>query len=179
MQVAAVHHRVGIAEAGAKRLAQIDMGDLLGGDSIHQPELIDIDGHISCRLADAEIVEGVKCVGPELDAGADFAEAGSLLQQDRANALLRKAKRGGQPADPAAGDQYRSRIHQPDFPRCSSASSARTGTRGDSLLRSTSCVISASSVLRSAGLSGCSIRACAFSTAGMISRSKALPALVR
>src|SRR5206468_9655044 len=96
--------------------------------------------------------------------------AGSLLQQDRADAFLRQAERRRQAADAAAGDQYRSDVHQPDFPRCSSASSARSGTRDDSLLRSTSCVISASKVLRSAGFSGCSIRACAFSTAGMISR---------
>src|ERR1700710_721174 len=179
MQVAAMHDRVGIAKARAERLAQIDMGDLFGGHRVHQPKLVDIDGHVACRLADAEIIEGVERIGPELDAGADFAKIGRLLQQDRADAFLRQAKSRRQAADAAAGDQYRSRVHQPDFPRCSSAFSARSGTLDASLLRSTSCVSSASSVLRSAGFSGCSIRACARSTADMISRSKALPVLVR
>src|SRR5206468_7994977 len=57
--------------------------------------------------------------------------AGSLLQQDRADAFLRQAERRRQAADAAAGDQYRSDVHQPDFPRCSSASSARSGTRDE------------------------------------------------
>ena len=79
MQIAAMHHRIGIAEARAKRLAQIDMGDLLGRQRIHQPELIDIDGHAARGLADAEIIEGVKGVRAELDAGADLAERARLF----------------------------------------------------------------------------------------------------
>ena len=108
MQIAAMHHRVGIAEARAERLAQIDMGDLLGGQRIHQPELVDIDGHAARGFADAEIIEGMKRIRPELDAGADLAERGGLFQQDRADALLRQAERGGEAADAAAGDQDRS-----------------------------------------------------------------------
>jgi DNA-binding MarR family transcriptional regulator len=56
---------------------------------------------------------------------------------------------------------------------------ARSGTREASLLRSTSWVISESSNLRSAGFRGCSIRACAFSTDGMMLRRTVAPALVR
>jgi hypothetical protein len=82
MQIAAMHHRIGVAEAGAKGVAQIDMGDFFGGQRIHQPELIDIDGHATRGLADAEIIEGVKRVGAELDAGADLAERRGLLQQN-------------------------------------------------------------------------------------------------
>ena len=108
MQVAAMHHRIGIAEPGAKGVAQIDMGDLFGGQRIHQPQLVDIDRHAARGLADAEIVEGMERIGPELDAGADFAERGGLFQQDRADALLREAERGGEAADAAAGDQDRS-----------------------------------------------------------------------
>ena len=106
MQIAAMHHRIRVAEPRAKRFAQIDMGDLFGRERIHQPELVDIDGHAARGLADAEIVEGMKGVGPELDAGADFAERGGLFQQDRADALLRKAERGGEAADAAARDQH-------------------------------------------------------------------------
>ena len=109
MQIAAMHHRIGIAEARAKSLAQIDMADLLGRQRIHQAQLIDIDRHAARRLADAEIVEGMERVGPELDAGADLAERGSLFQQDRADALLRQPERGGEAADATARDQDRSR----------------------------------------------------------------------
>ena len=107
MQIAAMHHRIGIAEARAKRLAQIDMGDLLGGQRIHQPELVDIDRHAARGLADAEIIEGVERVGPELDAGADLAERRGLFQQDRADAFLRQPQRRGEAADAAACDQDR------------------------------------------------------------------------
>src|SRR6266850_1684343 len=179
VQVAAMHHRIGIAEARTKRIAEIDMGDFLGRQRIHQPKLIDIDRHASCGFANAEIVEGVKRVGPELDTGADFAELRGLFQQDRADAFLRETKRYGEPADSATCDQNRPCVHQFDFPRCSSASSARSGTREASLLRSTSCVISANRALRSAGFKGCSILNCARSTEGMMSRSMAAPDLVR
>ena len=74
MQIAAMHDGVGIAEPCAKIIAEIDMGDLLGGHRIHQPHLLDIDGHAARGLADAEIVEGVESVRPKLDAGADLAE---------------------------------------------------------------------------------------------------------
>ena len=105
-----MHHRIGIAEARAKGVAQIDMGDFLGGQRIHQPQLVDIDRHAARGLADAEIVEGMKGVRPELDAGADFAERGGLFQQDRADALLRQPERRREAADAAAGDQDRSRV---------------------------------------------------------------------
>jgi hypothetical protein len=78
------------------------MGDLFSRERIHQPELINIDGHAARRLADAEIIEGVKGVRPELDAGADLAEVRGFLQKDRADALLRQAERGSEPADAAA-----------------------------------------------------------------------------
>ena len=182
VQVAAMRHRVRVAEARAEGIAQVDMGDLFRCERIHQPQLVDIDRRAPRRLADPEIVEGMERVGSELEAGADFAQASGLFEQDRANPLSRKPERRGQAADAAARDQDRScawRSHQLDLPRCSSASSARSGTRDDSLLRSTSCVNSAISVLRSAGFNGCSIRACARSTDGMISRNSAAPVLVR
>ena len=106
MQIAAMYHRIGIAETRAKRLAQIDMGDFFGRQRIHQPELIDINGHAAGGLAYAEIVEGMKRVGPELDAGTDLAQCRGLFEQDRGNALLRQPQRHGEAADAAAGDQH-------------------------------------------------------------------------
>ena len=107
MQIAAMHHRVGVAEARAERIAQIDMGDLFGRQRIHQPQLIDINRHAARGLADAEIVEGMERVRSELDAGADFAQRGSLFEQDRTDTLLRQPERRGEAADAAAGDQDR------------------------------------------------------------------------
>src|ERR1700722_10267420 len=182
VQIAAMHHRIGIAETSPKGLAEIDMADFLCGHRVHQAKLIDINRHVARGLADSEIVEGVKRVRPELNTGTDLAQRRCLLKQDRADAFLGQSHRHGEAADAAARDQNwlcaRSR-HQLAFPKCSSASSARSGTREASLLRSTSCSSSVSSVLRSAGLSGCKIRACTRSTDGMMSRSRFMPALVR
>ena len=105
VQIAAMHHAIGIAEPRAEGIAQIDMGDLFGRERIHQPQLIDIDGHAACGFADAEIVEGVEGVGSKLNAGADLAEGRGLFQQDRGNALLRETKCGGEAADAPARDQ--------------------------------------------------------------------------
>ncbi len=74
MQIAAMDHGVGIAEARAERLAEIDMGDLAVGHGVHQAQRVDIDRHAARRFADAQAVEAVEGVGPELDAGADLAQ---------------------------------------------------------------------------------------------------------
>src|SRR5947209_10995709 len=102
MQVAAMNHGVGIAEAGAESLTQIDVGDFLCGERIHQSELVDINRHAARGLADAEIVEGVERVGPKLDTRADLAECGGFLQQDGPDSLLGEAERGGEATDASA-----------------------------------------------------------------------------
>ena len=102
-----MNHGIGIAETRAEGVAQVDVGDFLGGQRIHQPELVDINRHAARGLADAEIVEGVERVGAKLDAGADFAERCGLLEQDRANSLLREAERRREAADASARDQDR------------------------------------------------------------------------
>ena len=107
VQVAAMNHGIGIAETGAEGIAQVDVGDFLSRKRIHQPELVDIDRHAARGLADAEIVEGMERVGPELDARADLAERRGLLQQDGADSLLRKTERGGEAADASTRDQDR------------------------------------------------------------------------
>src|SRR5439155_22512847 len=144
------------------------------------PQLYVMERDAARGLRDAAIVEGLERVRPQLDAGAGLADGRSLFEQDQTDAFLREPRRCGEPADAAARDQDRSfACHQLAFPRCSRASSARSGTRDASLLRSTSCVNSAIKVLRSAGFNGCSIRAWARSTDGMMSRNSAAPDLVR
>ena len=105
VQIAAMHDGVGIAEAGAKPVAEIDVADLAVGQRIHQPQPIDIDRHAARRLADAEPVETVEGVGAELDAGANLAEAARLLQHLRGDALLGERQRRRESADAAAGDE--------------------------------------------------------------------------
>ena len=100
-----MNHGIGIAEAGAERLAEIDMGDLAVGHRVHQAQRVDIDRHAARGFADAEIIEGVEGVGPELDAGADLAQLRGLLQHQRADALLGQRQCRGQAADAAAGDE--------------------------------------------------------------------------
>ena len=73
MEIAAVHHRVGILEPRAKRVAEIDVDDFFAGERVHQPQRVDIDRHLARDLAHPERVEAMKRVGAELDAGADFA----------------------------------------------------------------------------------------------------------
>ena len=91
--------------AVALGLAQIDVSDLLGGQRVHQPKLVDIDGHAARGLADAEIVEGVEGIRPELDAGADLTKRRGLFEQNGADALLGEPKRRRQAADAATRDQ--------------------------------------------------------------------------
>src|SRR6201995_401883 len=100
-----MHDGIGIAESRAEGFAEIDMSNLFGGERIHQPHLLDIDGHAARGFADAEIVEGMEGIRTELDAGADLAERGGLLQEDRADAFLGETERGGETADAAARDQ--------------------------------------------------------------------------
>ena len=105
VQVAAMDHGVGVLVAGAEFFAEVDMGDLAIGQRIHQAELVDINRHRPRRLADAQPIETVEGVGPELDAGADLAQLRRLLQHQRGNVLLRQRQRCGQAADAAARDE--------------------------------------------------------------------------
>jgi hypothetical protein len=105
VQIAAMNHGIGVPKAAAKVLAEVDVGDLLTAHRVHQPELVDIDGHGTGGVSDAEIIESVKGAGAELNTGADLAEFGRFLQYHGLNALARQADRGRQAADTAPGDQ--------------------------------------------------------------------------
>ncbi len=99
-----MHHGVGIAKAATERRIERDVGDFLATHRIHQPQFVDENGHGAGGIADAQRVEAVEGVGPELDAGADFAQHRRLLQHQHRQAALRQSECGGQAADAAAGD---------------------------------------------------------------------------
>src|SRR5690606_41894743 len=63
------------------------------------------------RPADAERLEAPEDIRPELDAGADLAEFGGLLQQDETDALERKGQCRRKPADTPAHDDDRTICH--------------------------------------------------------------------
>jgi hypothetical protein len=106
VQIAAMHHGVGVLEAGAEGFAEVDVHDLLGGERVHEAQLIDVDRHRPGMLADTQIIEGVEGVWAELNSRPDLAQLERLLQNDDIMALLGKAKRSREPADatPCDGD---------------------------------------------------------------------------
>ncbi len=71
--------------------------------------LVGVDGACPGDLADAECVEGGEAVRPELDAGADLAELGRLLEHLDREAAPHQRECCGDAADAAAGDEHRKR----------------------------------------------------------------------
>ena len=104
MKLAAMHHGVGIAEPLAKRAGHVDMGDLLAGDRVHQAQFVDEHRFRAGDLAESQAVEGVKRVGPELDAGADLFELRCPFEDRDGEALVGERQRGGKAAYAPAGD---------------------------------------------------------------------------
>ena len=104
VDVGAVRHRVGIAEALGEARIERDVDHLLAGHAVHHQQALDEHRFLLHELADAERIERVPGVGRELDAGADLAELGRLLEDDGFEALAREAERHGEAADAAAGD---------------------------------------------------------------------------
>ena len=122
MDVSAVRHGVGVAEAGGEALVERDIDHPLGAHAVHHEQPLDENGLLLHQAADAEGVERMPGVGSELDAGADLAELRRLLEHHRTEAFAREGERGGEAADAAAGDDHRifvSRLH------CSMLSAAR------------------------------------------------------
>ena len=107
MDVGAMAHRVGVAEAAAKRLAERHVHDFGFIQRIHHEEAVGVHGARTGALADAERVECGECVGTELDARADLAHLRGLLEDFYRESLSRKGKRGGKAADAATRDKDR------------------------------------------------------------------------
>jgi len=127
MQVAAMDHGVGIAEAGAELVTEVDVGDLAVGDGVHQAEAVDIDRHPASRLAHAEAIEAVEGIGPKLDAGADLAQLGRLLQDQRGDAFLGQRQCGREATDATTSDENFTLVHQRPFHHAAGQSRAPAG----------------------------------------------------
>jgi len=109
VDVGPVDHRVRIAEAGAKRFADRDAADQRFVDGVVHHHLVGVDGATARPGADAEGVECSERIRSELDAGADLADLGRLLEHLDGKALARKGQCGGEAADAAAGHEHRAR----------------------------------------------------------------------
>ncbi len=82
VQIGAMDHRVGIAEAFAELVVERNRCNFCRRQRVHQAQAVDIDRFGTHLFADAEIVETMKRVGAELNPGADFAEFGRALEHD-------------------------------------------------------------------------------------------------
>ena len=105
MHVDAMNDDVGMLEARAERRGRRNAYELLAVERVeHQQRGRGIrDGeHL---VAQAEAVEDVKDVGPELDAVADGAEFRRAFEHTRGTAAPRQRQRRGEAAEPAADDQ--------------------------------------------------------------------------
>ena len=80
VQVAAVHDEVRVLEACAEGIAERDARELLAGDRIGHDERVRIDHVRLHRLEYAQPFEQRVDVRPHLDAVADLAELGGLLE---------------------------------------------------------------------------------------------------
>ena len=60
-------HRVGIAEALAEGLAEVDVADFAVGHRVHQPQAVDVDRHLARGLADAEAIEALAHVAEQAE----------------------------------------------------------------------------------------------------------------
>ncbi len=107
VDVGAVRHRVRIAEALREARVERDVDHRLAADPVHHQQVLDEHGLLLHSLADAERIDGVPGVRRELDAGADLAELGGLLEHDDPEVAPRQRERHGEAADPAPGDDHR------------------------------------------------------------------------
>src|SRR5215813_12845711 len=108
MQIVPVSDGVGLLELLPKaRLIERDAGDALAGQGaahLHGRRPMRIGEY---RLFEVELFERAKDVGAELDAGADLAEFGRLLQHPHGETLARERMGRRQASDAAARNQDR------------------------------------------------------------------------
>ena len=105
MDVGAVGDRVRLAEALGEFGAERDMGDQLAGERVAhflRRRAVGVGEH---GVLEADLLQHAENIGAELDAGADLAEFGRLLEHAHREALTRQRIGRGQAADAAAGHQ--------------------------------------------------------------------------
>lgn len=100
VDVDAVDHAVGVAVGGARHVAQRHTHHRLAGADVVHAHVGREVGDLVDRLGQAQDLEHLEAVGPELDAGADFAEGGRLFQHGDGVAVLPQAQAAARPPMP-------------------------------------------------------------------------------
>ena len=102
-----MHHHVAIAVTTHEARAKFDARDLAAVARIDHHRIIRKHRVGDDLFKYAERIEHARGVGCQLDAGADLAEDGGLLQNPHTNAAPRQRQRRRQPANAATGNQHR------------------------------------------------------------------------
>ena len=105
MQVDPVDDAVRITVGGPGGFAERNTYDFLAGAHVVHAQAGRKEGHLAHRIGEAQVIEHPEDVGPELDAGADFAEGDRLLQHRHRMACAAEYVGGGEAADAATGDE--------------------------------------------------------------------------
>jgi hypothetical protein len=106
VDVLAMDHGIGIAEALAEVFVGRDLADLVLVDRVVHHHVVGEYGAIARLVADAEGVEGVEGIRAELDAGTDFTDLCRLFEDHDLEALAHQGECGGEAANAATGDEY-------------------------------------------------------------------------
>ena len=109
VDVGAVGDRVRLAEARGELVVERHVGDQLAGQGVAHFLRRRAVGVGQDVVLEADFLQHAEDVRAELDAGADFAEFGRLLEHPHRETLARQRVGGGEAADTAAGNQDRSR----------------------------------------------------------------------
>ena len=107
MHIGAVDHGVGITKALAELLVGGDLADLVFVDGVMHHHKVGVNRTATGFVANAQCVKGVKGVGAELDACADLADLGGLLQHGVLKALAHQRQCGSQATNAATGNDDR------------------------------------------------------------------------
>ncbi len=109
VDVGAVRDRVRLAEARGELIVEGHAGDQLAGQGVAHFLRRRVVGVGQDFVLEADFLQHAEDIRPELDAGADFAEFGRLLEDPYRETLARQRVGGSEAADTAAGNQDRSR----------------------------------------------------------------------
>jgi hypothetical protein len=106
MQVGAMAHRIRVPKARAECLAHLHRSHLAAIDGVHHHQPVGEDRAFAHCLAHAQRIERREGIGAQLQAGADFADGGALLEQVDGHAQAGQRQRRGHAADAAADEQH-------------------------------------------------------------------------
>src|SRR4030095_2258040 len=104
VKVGSINDAVGIPISGEGGFAQRHAHDLLAGAHVVHAQARGEEGYTIDRFGQAQVLEHLEDVGPELYPRSDLATRGGLLQPGPRTPVSREHEPRAQPADAAAGN---------------------------------------------------------------------------